>query len=57
MFGKKMMMDMIKDECDDLIIDIMTEKLDIKVDREGDDIVFRVRFAGKLIKEDKVSIR
>jgi len=57
MFGKKAMMNMIKDECDDLIIEIMSEKLDIDVSRDKDDIVFTVKFAGKLIKEDRVSIK
>ena len=57
MLGKKMMVDLIKHECDDIIIEILSEKLDIHVVRDKDDIVFTVKFAGQLVKEDRVSIK
>lgn len=53
---KKTIHTIIKHECDDLIIDIMREKLDIQVFKDGEFIVFRVKFANTLIREDKVQI-
>ena len=53
---KKTIHNIIKHECDDLIIDIMRDKLDIQVFKDGEFIVFRVKFANTLIREDKVQI-
>jgi len=49
--------DIILSECDDLIIDILKEKLDISVTREKDNIVFVVKFGGVLVKQDSVSVK
>lgn len=43
-------------ECDDIIVDLMKNKLDIKVYKDGGDIVFTVSFSGQLIREDRVTI-
>lgn len=43
-------------DCDDIIIDILKEKLEVNVDREGDEIVFSFSFGGTLIKEDRIDI-
>ncbi len=47
----------MKNDCDDIIVDIMKEKLDVSVKREGDNIKFLVKFSGEVITEDSVKIK
>jgi hypothetical protein len=54
---KKQIHNIIMHECDDIIVELMQKKLDIKVYKEVDDIVFTVSFSGKLIREDRVTIK
>ena len=53
---KKQIHNIIMHECDDIIVELMQKKLDIKVFKEGSDIVFSVHFSGKKIREDRVTI-
>ena len=53
---KKQIHNIIMHECDDIIVELMQKKLDIKVFKEGPDIVFSVHFSGKKIREDRVTI-
>jgi hypothetical protein len=53
---KKQIHNIVMHECDDIIVDLMKNKLDIKVYKDGGDIVFTVSFSGQLIREDRVTI-
>ena len=59
MFGtiKSQIESFILNECDHLIIDILKNKLDISVKRDKDDIEFVVKFAGQIVKVDRVNIK
>lgn len=54
---KKIIENYIINECDEIIVDIMTQKLDVKIERIEDDIHFIVTFAGKTIADDKINIK
>lgn len=54
---KKYIERFITNECDDIIIDIMAEKLDVNIERESDNIKFTVKFANKVIAEDVINIK
>ena len=54
---KKIIENFITEECDDIIVDIMSKKLNVNITREGDEIAFIVTFAGKTLAHDKINIK
>lgn len=58
MFGKikEQIHNIIMHECDDIIIDLMKKKVDIKVEKQGNDVVFSFSFAGEVIREDRITL-
>ena len=54
---KKFIENFIINECDEVIVDIMAEKLKVDITRDGDDIHFKVTFANKVIAEDRIGIK
>lgn len=54
---KKIIENYIINECDEMIVDIMVEKLKVNISREGDDIQFTVTFADHVIANDSINIK
>lgn len=47
----------VMNECDDIVVDIISKKLKWEIDRDGDFIVFKVEFAGHEIANDRINIK
>lgn len=56
-YMKKYIEQFIMNDCDSIIVDILKQKLDVKIYREGDDITFTVNFADYTIAQDIVNIK
>lgn len=54
---KRRIENFIMTECDDIIIDIMANKLKVDISRTGDDINFKVTFAGQVVTQDTINIK
>jgi len=54
---KKWIENFMLTECDDIIVDIMAQKLKVNIQRDGDFIEFVVTFSDKEIAKDRVNIK
>jgi len=58
MFGKlkRQIEEYMLNECDDVIVNMMREKLKIDVTRKGNEITWEVTFSGKLVSKSVIDI-